>query len=326
MIAPGRTNDATEVHLAAPPNTAAVRTGSIGRTTPSLLCAASLPHHATLVCVGDEQAQRDAARLGLHADHWVRPTIAKRSGLERSLRRAFPDAGRVVCWADELAPLALSLGVPCELVSTKPGRAPARLRRGTVVRVVCDADRTLWNTRGVEATLDESLSISAHTHHSSASRDGLRRGLGIAPTTLCLGAFEDDPSEADARQFAFLLGLLSVAGYEVVGMLPENAARRAQAVRHHIGLGRPFRMLWTDSPLTDVLPVLDACVINPGVRDGSTLLLERLLEAGGVTPIDLSTTGPRGFSRSQRIAAKILDRIDGVVETLKTDSEIAAHA
>jgi len=315
MIAPGPESAAT-LHLVAPPSwTPTTGRRGLGRIVPGMLAAAALPRRAnaktTLVTVGDSAAQAEARRIGMRPDFHASPVLGRLRPLVRRLSRLASDAERVVCWSDELAPLATRLGPPCTLVSTASHEIPARSPRPDRVRVVdpCDVDH--WSSP--PAQVDRALTTRLGSIDTpSPDRDTLRNALGIPEGVLCLGTLEDNPSRVDARQFAFMLGLLSVTGYEVVGVVPRSAARMAQALRHHEGLGRPFRFLIAEEPMTGLIRALDACIVNPGRVSGSSVLLSRCIERTGVRVIDLSVTGRRGFSRSQRVAAKILDQIESV--------------
>ena len=316
MIAADPATDAPTLHLVAPPEWAPAHThAGIGRMIPTRLAARTLRDRDRsddiVITVGDRGARDEAHRLGIHPTAHAALVLGRPRSLVRRLSRHADGCARVVCWADELADVATRLGPPCTLVSTAPHRRPTRSARPERVRVVDASDIDQWDVPA--ATLERELAdrLTAPVPDAGA-RAAARDALGIDDDALCLAALEDNPSHADARQFAFMLGLLHVSGHDIVGVVPRAAAGITQARRHHEGLGRPFRLLIAEDPLPDLVPAIDACIINPERASGSSALLTRWLEHAGVRVIDLSIDGHRGFSRSQRVAARILDRINAV--------------
>jgi len=322
MIAtgPGADTGAT-LHLVAPPSwSPRDHRPSSGRLVPSLLAAHALRDRAptgsgapatTLVTIGDTDARAGARLAWLEPDLHAAPVLGRLRPLVRRLARLAAGRERVVCWSDELLPLAARLGIPCTLVSTAPHEIPPGAPRPERVLVADACDLDHWETPAARLERDLARGIE----HGSTAREGraaLRGAMEIPDDALLLGALEDNPSRVDARQFAFMLGLLSVTGYKVMGLVPRASARMTQALRHHEGLGRPFRFLIAEDPVTALLPALDACIVNPGHVSGSSVLMSQLIESAGVRVIDLSVTGRRGFSRSQRVASKILDQIDSI--------------
>jgi len=321
MIAADPATDAPTLHLVAPPEWAPLHAHtSIGRMIPSCLAARTLRNHPgdIVVTVGGSSALHEARRLGIHPTAHAALVLGRPRSLVRRLSRRADGCARVVCWADELVDVATRLGPPCTLVSTAPNRRPPRSERPERVLVVEPSDIDRWDAPA--ATHDRELAdLLTAPAPNAGVRAAARDALGIDDDTLCLAALEDNPSHVDARQFTFMLGLLNVSGHDIVGIVPRAAARTTQARRHHEGLKRPFRLLIAEDPLPAIAPAIDACIINPEHAWGSSALLTRWLEATGTRVIDLSIDGRRGFSRSQRVAARILERINAVAEEARNE-------
>jgi hypothetical protein len=320
--------DAPTLHLVAPPPLDPCAIRPPGRLVPAILArdTAALKDHDQLVTIGDRSAHRAALALGLDPDlhspaPLARPALAKRMLLART--KPFE---RVVCWSDELAHLAASLRAPAELISTNPAVLPALPGASTTLRVLTGDDHDTWTQRRAAPRLDDTLidRIIDPTPDPVARR-ALRTALDIDDDTIVLAATADAPSDVNAREFAFLLGLLAVSGFRTVGLIPRASANLHQAVRHHNALKKPFRLIQATRPLPELLPIIDACVIGGATRSASTVILQRLCESAGPRVLHLRHAGKAGFTRSQRIAARVLDQIDEVAAAMKARQPSSAE-
>lgn len=330
MIARAPTTDqpTAALHLVAPPPLDTCTSRPPGRLIPAILArdASTLSDDDQRITIGDRSAQRAATALGLSAHLHLaaplaRPALAKRMILARA--RPF---NRVVCWSDELAHLAASLGAPVELISTNPDSLSTLPSAVTTLRVLTGDDHHTWTQRRASPRLDESLAERInHPTHDHDARTAMRAALDIDDRTIVLAAAADSPTDVNAREFAFLLGLLAVSGFHTVGLIPRAATNLHQAVRHHHALGKPFRLIQSTRPLPDLLPMTDACILGGAPQTAATNILERLCQSAGPRVLHLRHAGKAGFTRSQRIAARVLDQIDEVAAAMRARQPSSAE-
>jgi hypothetical protein len=322
------------IHMIAPPSTSTSATKSIGRTIPTLLLAGALREHLTpappqsrVIIIGDSTTKDSANTMGLHfTDHYT-PILANPNTLKRKILshlQSLPTApSRMLCWSDELihlaCPLASKLDIPCELISTKPSIISKAPQNIDTIRVFEPSDHDRWQDLRHTCTSDQLLSALVDPPTPSPEqRWSARANLSIDEQTIVIGAIADLSSEVDAREFAFLLGLLSVSGYKVLGIVPKTANHLSQAIRHHRGLGQPFRLLTTTDPIPALLPILDAAIHPTDDICGSTQLINQLCERADIPVLQLRHAGKAGFSRAQSSTSQLLDDIDQIVANMQS--------
>lgn len=335
MIAPSPSNHTEQpmiIHLVAPPSTRPDTRAHFGRTIPTLLLANSLAQtpqpNAQVFLIGDSSTNQSAAQLGLKNTTNLTPILASPNSLKRQLisriNRINPNTPtRIICWSDELVGLAAHAAshfdIPCELVSTKPSVVASPPQNIDMIKVTLPEDHDTWSTLRRTCQTDQSLaSRITQTPPSPQTRAASRTAHAIEDDTIVIAATADAPNEVDAREFAFLLGLLSVSGYKTLGLIPNTAANLNQALRHHRGLSRPFRILTTTDPITTNLPLLDAYIHPNDTPSGSSHLLDHLLQSAGVPILNLRHSGKAGFSRAQGTAGQLLDEMDQIVNTMQS--------
>ncbi len=151
-------------------------------------------------------------------------------------------------------------------------------RRADRVDVFTERDRLAWAGVGVAARVAELPAferLAASITHPAFP--DLEDEIVIAATA-------DRPSDLDARQFGFLLGLLAVAGHRVHGLMPRDA-RNASLVRRHIaGLDEPCRVYESRISTLVTLGRAQLTLIPPSVSEGSgaELVMQRWCAALGV--------------------------------------------
>lgn len=310
MIAPASQPEI--VHLVAAPGAPASPCRA-GREIPALLCAQAISQHLTppgrVVLVGDPASAAHARALGLRVDQRLTPPMGRVELLARQFRALTETASRVVCWSDELAGLLRRCQPECDLISTNPNLAPAKVSKRVQVRVFERSDRDLWDARNHSAQLDSVLAPIVDDL-TLANPSITRKSMGIADDAVCLGVVADRPGDIDAREVCFLLGLLNASGYTLTGVVPANASHLAAARRHHRGLGERFRLLIAHEPIITMLPAFDA-VIHPCFDgSGASMLLERLCDNADTPVLRLRHSGRAGLSRAPGVAGPIIDHLD----------------
>lgn len=335
MFAPSPINHNEQtmiIHLVAPPSTRPDTRAHFGRAIPTLLLANSLAQipqpNAQIFIIGDSSTNQSAAQLGLKNTTHLTPILASPNSLKRQLitrlnRISDIAPTRIICWSDELIALAAHAAshfdIPCELVSTKPSVVTSPPHNIDLIRVTLPEDHDTWSTLRRTCQSDQTLStLITQSKPSSQTRATSRTAHAIEDDTIVIAAIADAPNEVDAREFAFLLGLLSVSGYKTLGLIPNTAANLNQALRHHRGLSRPFRILTTTDPITTNLPLLDAYIHPNDTPSGSSHLLDQLLKSAGVPILNLRHSGKAGFSRAQGTAGRLLDEMDQIVSIMQS--------
>lgn len=327
------------IHLVAPPSTRAGASAQFGRTIPTLLLANTLKQHpqhsAQVITIGDSSTKTSAAKLGLESSTNLTPILASPNSLKRQLINrinhiAHDSPSRIICWSDELIHLAAHAAthfdIPTELLSTKPSVITKPPQNIDTIRVAISEDHDTWNTLRRTCQTDQSLeSLITHSPVTPESRASARAAHAIDDDTIVIAATADAPNEVDAREFAFLLGLLSVSGYNTLGLIPNTATNLSQALRHHRGLNHPFRILTTTDPITKNLPLLDAYIHPNDAPSGSSHLLDHLLQSANIPILNLRHSGKAGFSRAQGTAGRLLDEMDQIVSIMQSNLT-SAHA
>ena len=331
MIAPSSNADPSVVHIVAPPSMRQGQANPIGRSIPTMLLKGAIenaltppPPNARIITIGDSTTRRSAQALGVHISNHNAPLLGKPNTLKRriinDLKTAQPS--RIICWSDELLNLssavASAMDVPLELISTKPTLLSKPPQNIDTIRVFENQDHDRWQDLRHTCQTDQFLAQHIDPQQPEHSdRSQARIKLGIEDDTIVIAAVADNPSHVDAREFAFLLGLLAVSGYSTLGIIPNTAQNLNQALRHHRGLDQPFRIMTTSQTLPQILPLLDAYIHPTDEISGSTQLLDRYLERAGIHKLNLRHAGKAGFSRAQGTAGQLLDEMDDIIEHMK---------
>jgi hypothetical protein len=224
---------------------------------------------------------------------------------------------------------AAQLEIPIELISTKPSTLSKPPQNIDSIRVFEPADFDIWQTHRHTCQTDHLLTpLLDPQSPTQATRAHKRSAIDIDDQTIVIAAVADNPSDVDAREFAFLLGLLAVSGYQTLGIVPNTAKNLNQALRHHRGLKEPFRLMTSTETLPQLLPLLDAYIHPTDEISGSTQLLDRYLERADIPKLNLRHSGKAGFSRAQGSAGQLLDEMDAIVQRMKStaNSPQPAHA
>ncbi len=337
-----QTTDSAVVHLVAPPSTRRDARSHYGRTIPCLLLAGALQQCLTpnspqsrTVIIGDSTAATSASALGLEFADLFTPVLQSprwlKSQLLHHLKSLPTPPTKIICWSDELAWLSCAVGssmdIPTELISTKPSVIKNPPQNIDSIYAFDSHDHDWWLDHRHVCKSDQRIAcLIAPSPPTFDQRNQAREALGIDAQTICLAAIADAPNEVDAREFAFLLGLLSVSGYPVLGIVPRTASNLNQALRHHRGLGKPFRFLTTTDPLPDLLPLLDACIHPTDERSGSADFIERYCKSADIPIMRMRHSGKAGFSRAQGSAGKLLDQMDEIAKHMQAKHQDLTHA
>ena len=322
------------IQLVAPPSTRPNASAHFGRTTPCLLLAGALqnnltppPPHSRIIIIGDSSTPATATALNIpHTDHFT-PLLANPNSLKRQILTRLSTSNttpsRIICWSDELITLASAiasqLNIPTELISTKPSILKKPPQSIDSIRVFEPQDHDRWLDLRHTCQTDQLLSATIHAKQPTPQqRAAARSKLNIDDQTIVLAAIADAPNEVDAREFAFLLGLLAVSGYKLLGIVPKTAKNLNQALRHHRGLNQPFRILTTTDPLPNLIPLLDAYIHPTNQLSGSTHLIDHLLQKANIPILNLRHSGKAGFSRAQVAAGQLLNEMDHIVESMQS--------
>lgn len=333
MISPAPSQNSAPLHLVAPPSSR-TNTKHFGRTVPCLLLSSHLADSSQsqqltqpqIVIVGDASTRTTATQFDIPFTHHIAPLLSNQRYASRQLISrvsALPTPPtRIICWSDELLPLASAaasrFGLPLELVSTNPSVLNKVTANIDSIKAFDESDHDFWTNHRHTSSTDHCLAQRIDsTPPSAASRNAAKANLNIDDSTLVLAAVADAPNQVDAREFAFLLGLLSVSGYQILGLIPKSAKNLEQALRHHRGLDQPFRLLTTTDPLPALLPLIDAYIHPTDTTNGSTKLLDRYMTKAQVPILNLRHSGKAGFSRAQGTAGQLLDEVDQVINNMQ---------
>lgn len=319
------------VHVVAAPSAMPQRT-TLGRVIPTMLCAQAIKHKLTppgkVILIGDHSSQSQSNKLGLKPDARITPTMGNIWLTRRPLRLAIGRAHRVICWNDELIELLKGIAAEIDLISTLPSTAPDTISKRINIRTFEPHDMDIWTQRGLHPqreTILANVLDSVYDHYTSSDRQSFRDALGINSSTMCLGVIADNPHKIDARELAFLLGLLDASGYSLTGIVPSTASHLAAARRHHRGLGSPFSLLIASDPITSFLPAFDALIHPCFDSSGSSLLLERMCENADVPVLRLKQSTREGLSRAPGVAGPIIEQLDEMMNINQAKPE-PAHA
>lgn len=303
------------VHLVAVPSTNP-DTKPLGRLIPGILCHRAIQTGLTppgqIVLVGDSTCESQAQLLGLQYTSRLTPPLGNPKLLRRRFRQLTRHAKRIVCWNDELASMLRGITADRDLISTLPTHAPSHISKNISIRVFEQQDREYWESREHIAEVD-TLLPGVLDDIADDLQPIERATLGMNPDAICIGVLSDRPSDVDARELAFLMGLLNAAGYPLTGIVPNTASHIAAARRHHRGLGGKFQFLVIADPITARLPIFDAMIHPCFDGSGSSMLIERMCENADVPVLRLKQSAREGLSRAPAVAGPIIEHLDALV-------------
>ena len=252
-----------------------------------LACAASMhstPEHLhRVLLIGGSAEERRTWSLGVHTTDRVQPLLRSAA---RSARRArmWMDATRtsgfeptiVQSWCGDSALLGERLGgllvsamrsatllrVPSEGLLTELQACAVRTRFSVynpgMRRVLARA----WGRDGAGVrVLDPG---AEHAAISAPDRGDARAELGVEDEDKVIALVCHDPLRTDAMNFAFVLGLLYVAGQRVVGQMPQDARNHRRAARFVRAHARRWGAVMPGGSLTQTVAAADAVVFDDG--------------------------------------------------------------
>lgn len=151
-----------------------------------------------------------------------------------------------------------------------PGHLPARV--GVVGPMALEA----W--RGVATGLAEAVPVPV-SRRCRGTRAEARTSLGIGEDEFVISLLSDPPGADDSRLFAWIVGMLHVAGLRAVGVAPVGTGAERRAARYLRLHGRHWEVIRHTGHAAAALPAADAAVF--GLRHD--LALRGDLE--GVSPL-----------------------------------------
>lgn len=207
-----------------------------------------------------------------------RPLLAWRAArsLAGALRETDAAPDLVHCWSFSTLSLAravFGLRLPKVVYAPHgpqgvPGWRRVQLSDGPLV---VTTRRDHWREWIADVSLDARLlSPPLSSPASVADRAALRSrlGLGADDPTLVIALLTDPPAAADARAFAFMLGLLHLAGARVMGVTPRGAGQLRRAARFVRAHGRRWGLIEWSGPMSTLAPAADLAMWCPPTGAG----------------------------------------------------------
>jgi hypothetical protein len=294
-----------------------------------MLCANAIKQALTppghVILIGDSSCESQARLLGLDWHTRIAPPLGNPEFSRRGVRKLTKHASRVICWNDELAVLLKGIPAELDLISTSPTSAPAYVSKRVSIRAFEQSDCDFWTSRANTSSLDTLLPQSLD-NLADTNRPITRASLGIDDNAMCIGVLADRPSDIDARELAFLLGLLNASGYTLTGIVPNTSNHLAAAHRHHRALGSQFQLLVATDPITALLPIFDTLIHPCFDGSGSSMLIERMCENADVPVLRLKHSGQAGLSRAPGVAGPIIEHLDELIQSNKQPQPEPTHA
>lgn len=294
-----------------------------------MLCAHAIEQNLTppgrIVLIGNSSCESQSRLLGLEISQRLAPPMGKTDLLRRRIKQLTRNASRVICWNDELASLLTGISAEADLISTSPASAPDHISKCVSIRVFEQQDYHYWDDRGHKPAID-TLLPPLLDHLAEKNRPITRASVGINQDSMCIGVLADRPSDVDARELTFLLGLLNATGYNLTGIVPSSANHLAAARRHHRGLGSLFQFLVTTDPISTLLPVFDALIHPCFDGSGSSMLIERMCENADVPVLRLKQSDREGLSRAPGVAGPIIEHLDEILHSSQAAKQEPVHA
>lgn len=272
---------------------------------PILACSLALrtpgfDHHVW--AIGARAAARRAAAAGVTPHRTLaapaqRPTLAwpAARAMAADLRRAGAAPDVVHCWSFStltLARLAFGPRLPKVVFASSGPAATPRWSRPQLADgpLVVTTARGIWRRWIADVSLDARLlPLPLHTATPADRRADLRAHLGIdaaAPRpALVIALLADPPTAADARAFAFMLGLLHLAGggdTRVIGVVPRGVGQGRRGARFVRAHGRRWGLVEWDGPMSALAPAADLAMWSPPTDSG---LLTAAYAAAGVPTV-----------------------------------------
>lgn len=289
---------------------------------------AEAEHH--VVAIGSARGIAPALALGLAVDHVITPTGGAAELSARRLRRLIAarasrgapigSADVLQCWSVEtlgLARLAFS-GGPRRVGALlgHPDHAPASLLNDVRHRHSLFGARLWCFDRSTRAAWAGAASFLRDNRFAEqeirllpppspaciepTDRAELRARLGIREDQFAVGLIASPPRRADARRFAFILGLLYTTGTNVSGLVPRGVANLARASRFVRLHGRGWGFQPCDLPLPAMLSACDLAV----------------WDAPPDQPSDSGTSGSVGLAIAMSLGVPTVATRHGVSEAL----------
>jgi hypothetical protein len=225
------------------------------------------------VCViGPAPARRRVAAMGAPVRWSIAPAAGARGTAARALRRVAaawpPDV--VHCWGAEMLSMS-QLGFPAgtPTVGIIDRRPPLNEPvTGCLEAPLSDAILLCYDQKAGEAlgdlhgTADVNV-VTPPAPGRKAQSGAVRAKLGLAEQDLAVLLVGDAP-EADSLRFAFMLGLLEVAGRVIVGVAPASARHRARGERLRRRALRRIPMITSDLHMLELASACDLAVWDAG--------------------------------------------------------------
>ncbi|MGE3109484.1 MAG: hypothetical protein AB7G11_10550 [Phycisphaerales bacterium] len=202
-------------------------------------------------------------------------------------------------------------GEPAVIVETDVPRAGARgaIPESSTLVAFGDAVARAWRGAGAFDVRVAPADLGGVASERARIGDDVRRAAGVSERGKLIGLLADPAERADARWFAFVLGLMFAAGIEVGGVAPvgiSGARRGARFVRHH---SRRWSLREWSGSLKEMCRVCDAVIApaccetgggaEPRASAGAAMLLSAARSGAALVAVDCAVT--RELSRAHPI-------------------------
>ncbi len=298
------------IHLVAVPSTENT-TKPLGRIAPGILCAQAIKSNmipdGQIILIGGRTCDDQARKLGLENTIRFAPPLGQPNLIRRQIKLSTKSSQQIYCWNDELVSIIRGLPIERHLISTAPHLIPrGSISKQIKVRVLNDQDHIAWKNRGIECSVDRTLPLAIDRMNIEHLNENQNKN------SLCIGVISDRPSDTDARELAFLMGLLNAAGHSLTGVVPSTSAHLPAAHRHHRGLQAKFKFVTISDPMCSWLHQFDLCIHPNYDGSGSSMLIERICKRAGVPVLRLKQSMREGLSRAPGVAGPIIEQLDQI--------------
>jgi hypothetical protein len=222
--------------------------------------------------IGTTRDEHDARALGLDVTARFSARAANMGPIARFLRpggvltqyaERLDASAQVLCWGTATLDIARALCLPIaatvlldsrDVRTTELGRTPAI--------AFCNAIADAWRARG------DLVSVLSPPHDVMSDDEWDRRridarsSLGISSDEVVVSLLSDPVRDGDARRFAWVTGLLQVAGIRAVGICAHASSQVQRAARYIRMHGRHWEVIAFRGPPAAALPAADLVMWN----------------------------------------------------------------
>jgi hypothetical protein len=235
--------------------------------------ACEIPNvHHLVWLIGNTRDERDARSLGLRISARFSPRAANLGPIARLVRPGgamMPHANRldasaqVLCWGTPTLDIARALRIPIAaavLLDSRDIRTTDLHRTPAIA--FCNAIASAWRTHGHQVAVLTPPYDLLSDGEWLARRQDTRTALRIGADEVVISLLSDPVRDGDARRFAWVTGLLQVAGIRAVGICAHASSQLQRAARYIRLHGRHWEVIAFDGPPAAALPAADLVMWN----------------------------------------------------------------